>query len=225
MSYKIYVAEDDNNINKLITLYSKNEGWDVTSFKNISQIKKSINERPHLWILDIKLLEMDAYEIIYEIKKESIETPIISVLSKHSEFDKVAALELGCDDYLENPFSLREFVIRSRKLLERMYNNDSISNNKRDMFLQGYRLDEDRRIVIRNDNIIELTSKEFDLLLMFAKNQGLAFSREQILNYIWEENYYGNYRIVDDLVRRVRSKLPHLRIETIYGFGYRMVKG
>ncbi len=225
MTYRIYIAENENNFNKLITLYLKKEGWDVTSFQNISQIKKAIHERPHLWILDIKLLEMDAYEIIYEIKKENIETPIISVLSKQGEFDGVAALELGCDDYLENPFSLRELVIRSRKLLERIYNNDLVSNNRKDMLLQGYCIDKDRRIVKRNDNIIELTSKQFNLLLMFAKNQGFAFSREQILNYIWGENYYGNYRVVDDLVRRVRSQLPNLRIETIYGFGYRAVKG
>ena len=222
--YRVYIVEDDKGSSDSISLYLKNQGWHVRAFDNVKDVKNAIYEKPHIWILNIKVLETEECKIICEIRKES-DTPIICICSMRNEFDRVMVLELGCDDYLEYPFSPKELGIRCRKILERIHRNDLAFADGNKILLQEYYIDEDKRIVEKNNDAIEITSKQFDLLVLFAKNQGLAFSREQILNYIWGENRYVSYRVVDDLVRRIRSSLPSLRIETIYGFGYRAVKG
>ena len=113
----------------------------------------------------------------------------------------------------------RELVIRSKNLLER-YNKRSLSQEE----IGPYSIDTESRIVSQGDRQIKLTSKEYNLLLYFLENISLALSREQILEEIWEENYFGSDRVVDDLVRRLRKKMDKLDIETLYGYGYRMVK-
>ena len=128
-------------------------------------------------------------------------------------------LELGSDDYLAKPFLPRELVIRTRNLLERVY---STAHHIYSIF--PYTIDEASRTVKLNEEIIDLTSKEFDLVIYFVKNIGLALSREQIISNIWGTNYFGSDRVVDDLIRRLRKKMQHLRLETIYGYGYRLVK-
>ncbi|AMA71817.1 MULTISPECIES: response regulator transcription factor [Aneurinibacillus] len=222
MPFRIYLVEDEENVNQLLVSYLRKEGWDVVSFLTGEEARQAIHHRPDLWILDIMLPDIDGYQLIREIKADSPEVPVIFISARDAELDRVIGLEMGSDDYLAKPFLPRELVIRTRKLLERVYGKASVSTCV--ISLPPYSIDESKRMVMHHQQIIELTSKEFDFLLLFAKNQGQAFSREQILKYVWGEDYFGTDRVVDDIVRRIRKKMPDLRIETIYGYGYRVVK-
>ena len=133
------------------------------------------------------------------------------------EFDRIIGLEKGCDDYITKPFSPKELVLRVNNIIKRAYRDD---NNR--ISIDGYELDEEQRKIYADNVEIELTTKEFDLLMMFIKNKGIAFSRDKILENVWDENYFGSDRVVDDTLRRLRKKLPNLNIHTIYGYGYRL---
>ena len=219
MSFNIYLVEDDKNLNLILTSYLEKEGWQVSSFLTGEDAKKNISNPPDLWILDIMLPDIDGYQLLQEIKLTSPDIPIIFISARDADIDRVLGLELGSDDYLSKPFLPRELVIRTRNLLERVYgSNPQVFN------ISPYTIDEKSRRIKSQDCLIDLTSKEFDLLIYFAKNQGIALSREQILKSIWGSDYFGTDRVVDDLVRRLRKKMPKLNIETIYGYGYRMIK-
>lgn len=219
MSYRIYLVEDDANLNLILSSYLKQEGWQVLSFLTGNTANQALVDPPDLWILDIMLPDIDGYELLKRIKARSPQVPVIFISARDADIDRILGLELGSDDYLPKPFLPRELVIRTRKLLERVYNT-----NKSVHSISPYTINEVSRAVKLADTTIELTSKEFDLLLFFAKHQGQALSREQVLDQVWGDDYFGTDRVVDDLIRRLRKKLPALQIETIYGYGYRMVK-
>ncbi len=219
MSYKIYLVEDDENLNLVLTSYLKKEGWNVSSFLNGLDAQKVITNPPDLWILDIMLPDIDGYQLIKEIKLASPNIPVIFISARDADIDRVVGLELGSDDYLPKPFLPRELVIRARNILDRLNTNISTITN-----LPPYTINEGSRIVKLGELTIDLTSKEYDLLVYFAKNPGMALSREQILNHIWGNDYFGSDRVVDDLVRRLRKKMPDLDVETVYGYGYRVNK-
>ena len=219
MPFKIYLVEDDNNLNLVLTSYLEKEGWSVSSFLTGEEAKKAISNPPDLWILDIMLPDINGYQLIQEIKLVSPNIPVIFISARDQDIDRVVGLELGSDDYLPKPFLPRELVIRTRNLLERVYGTTS-----QVQIIPPYSIDSGSRTVKLKDEMIDLTSREFDLLIYFVENQGLALSREQVLNHIWGEDYFGTDRVVDDLVRRLRKKMPDLNSETIYGFGYRMMK-
>lgn len=222
MSFTLYLVEDEQNLNEVLTLYLQKEGWDVRSFFNGTDAKEMIATPPHLWILDIMLPDIDGYQLIREIKQQTPQVPVIFISARDADIDRVLGLEMGSDDYLSKPFLPRELVIRANKLLNRVYGSDQ---KKTDIItLTPYEIDLHTRTVSENGKPIDLTSKEFDFLVTISKDLGQAFSREQLLNLIWGEDYFGTDRVVDDLVRRVRKKMPHARIETIYGYGYRMMK-
>lgn len=218
LSYKVYLVEDDENLNLVLTSYLKKEGWDVISFLNGSDAEKAMINPPDLWILDIMLPDIDGYQLIREIKLANPNIPVIFISARDADIDRVVGLELGSDDYLPKPFLPRELVIRAKNLLDR-YNPNSIINN-----LSPYTINDSSRLVSLGDEIIDLTSKEYDLLIYFSKNHGMALSREQILDHIWGNDYFGSDRVVDDLMRRLRKKMPKLNVETVYGYGYRVIK-
>ncbi|NLW23019.1 MAG: response regulator transcription factor [Tissierellia bacterium] len=218
MSYKIYLVEDDKNLNLILTSYLEKENWELTSFLTGEEARKAINDPPHLWILDIMLPDIDGYQLLKEIKLKTPQVPVIFISARDANIDRVLGLELGSDDYLPKPFLPRELVIRTKNLLERVYGSPAKTIN-----IPPYAIDERGRRVNLNNETINLTSKEFDLLIYFVKNQNLALSREQILESVWGPDYFGTDRVVDDLVKRLRKKMPKLNIETIYGYGYRMI--
>lgn len=219
MTYKIYLVEDDKNLNLVLSSYLKKENWNVISFLNGKDALKNISTPPDLWILDIMLPDIDGYQLIREIKASTPNVPVIFISARDADIDRVIGLELGSDDYLSKPFLPRELVIRARNLLERFN-----TNLPKIYVLPPYTINESSRMVELGDKYIDLTSKEYDLLLYFAKNPNIALSREQILDHIWGNDYFGSDRVVDDLVRRLRKKTPDLDIETIYGYGYRVNK-
>ena len=128
-------------------------------------------------------------------------------------------MELGSDDYLTKPYSSKELVLRVNKIIKRVYKDD---NNNNILTYDTYTIDLTRRIVLQNDKEIKLTTLEFDLLVLFIKNKEKCFTREEILDEVWGKDYFGSDRVVDDLVRRVRKKLPKLNVNSIYGYGYRL---
>ena len=226
MPYRIYLVEDEANLNQVLTSYLQKEGWQVESFMTGEAARTAIVEQPHLWILDIMLPDIDGYQLIKEIKLAGSEVPVIFISARDADLDRVIGLEMGSDDYLSKPFLPRELVIRTRKLLERVYGKQTEAGIGAVYHIASYRLAEAKRTVHEGEEsaVIDLTSKEFDLLLLFVKNIGQAFSREQVLNHVWGGDYFGSDRVVDDLVRRLRKKMPELHLETMYGYGYRMVK-
>lgn len=223
MEYTIYTVTHGDILNQVFNIYFSNKNCRVKSFASIAEARKFVSGQPDIWIVDMSIMGSDEYGFIKEIKIENIKTPVIFISTQETKFDRVAVLEMGCDDYLEYPFLHRELIIRTHNLLERTYDRNP-TPNRSTIKLQNYYIDVDRRVVIHNNNTINLTSKQFDLLLVLAKNQGMALSREQMLNSVWGANYYANDRIVDDMIRRIRNRLIDIKIETIYGFGYRVVK-
>ncbi len=222
MDYIINLVEDDENLNKLLSSYLENEGWSVNAFLTGEGARKVINKLPHLWILDIMLPDIDGYQLIKEIKNESSEVPVIFISARDADLDRITGLEKGSDDYLAKPFSPRELVIRVHKLLDRIYGE--FENKDKLIQYNEYRVDLNKRVVYYFDTEVrDMTSLEFDLLVYLLRNKHQALSREQILDNIWGAGYYGRDRVVDDTIRRIRKKLPLLKLETLYGYGYRLV--
>jgi len=215
--YKICLVEDEKTLNDLIKSYMENEGYQVITCYSGNEALSYIDEKIDLWVLDIMLNDnISGYDIIKKIKEKNELTPVIFTSARDQDLDKIIGLELGSDDYVTKPYSPKELMLRISNLLKRVYSNTS------KIKYEEYEIDIDKRIVLKNNKIIELTTLEFDLLNLFIKNKGNSFSREDILNKIWGNDYFGTDRVVDDLVRRLRKKMPKLNINTIYGFGYRL---
>ena len=216
--YKICLVEDEKDLNNLIKNYLEHEGYNVIPIYSGNEALNIIGkETINLWILDIMLGdEISGYDIIKKIRSIDSDVPVIFTSARDQDLDKIIGLELGSDDYITKPYSPKELVLRVNKLIDRIY-----KNNKKILEYETYKIDVDKRTVVENEEI-KLTTLEFDLLIMFLNNKSKSFSREDILNTIWGDDYYGSERVVDDLVRRLRKKMPKLRVNTLYGFGYRL---
>ena len=218
MKRVISIVEDEKDINNLVAQYLRKEGYEVHSYYTYEEASAHVaDDDVHLRILDIMLDDKSGFDLIEEIRLQGPETPVIFMSARDKEFDRIIGLEKGCDDYITKPFSPKELVLRVNNIIKRAYRDD---NNR--ISIDGYELDEEQRKIYADNVEIELTTKEFDLLMMFIKNKGIAFSRDKILENVWDENYFGSDRVVDDTLRRLRKKLPNLNIHTIYGYGYRL---
>ena len=216
MKKVINIVEDEKDLNELVKSYLEKEGYIVNSYLTFDSAYSHIDDYCNLWILDIMLDDKSGFDLIEAIKSKDPMIPVVFMSARDKEFDRIIGLEKGSDDYITKPFSPMELVLRINNIIRRVYKEDDhISVN-------GYDIDENQRTVFRNGKQIELTTKEFDLLMLFVKNRGTAFVREQILEKVWDENYFGSDRVVDDTLRRLRKKLPDMNIQTIYGFGYRL---
>ena len=218
MKRVICVVEDEKDLNNLVAQYLRKEGYEVRSYYTYEEASAHVQDDDvHLWILDIMLDDKSGFDLIEEIRLQGPEIPVIFMSARDKEFDRIIGLEKGSDDYITKPFSPKEMVLRVNNIIKRAYKDD---NNR--ISIDGYELDEEQRKIYYDNNEIELTTKEYDLLMMFIKNKGIAFSRDKILENVWDENYFGSDRVVDDTLRRLRKKLPNLNIHTIYGYGYRL---
>lgn len=216
---KIALVEDEKDLNNLIKTYLTKEGYDVVSYYDGETAINNISNDIDLWILDIMLGDtISGYDIIKKIREENTVVPVIFTSARDKDLDKIIGLELGSDDYIAKPYSPKELVLRVNNIIRRVYSNDKIK-----LTYKEYAIDLEKRIVLNNNESINLTTLEFDLLYMFVTNINKSFSRDDILNNIWGENYFGTDRVVDDLVRRLRKKMPELDINTIYGYGYRLL--
>ena len=214
----IVLVEDEKDLNSLIKAYLEKAGYDVISYLNGEDAIENTNVDAHLWILDIMLGgDISGYDILKKIRETNEEVPVIFTSARDKDLDKIIGLELGSDDYITKPYSPKELVLRVNNMIKRVYSKD----NKKIVY-DGYTIDLDKRSVSRGEVELTLTTLEFDLLYMFVTNKNKSFSRDDILNIIWGSDYFGNDRVVDDLVRRLRKKMPDININTIYGYGYRL---
>ena len=217
MKRVICVVEDEKDLNELVRSYLEKEGYEVRSYFTYEEaVVHVMDDDVHLWILDIMLDNKSGFDLIEDIRRQSKAVPVIFMSARDKEFDRIIGLEKGSDDYITKPFSPKELVLRVNNIVRRVYKDDNR------MHVDAYEIDVEQRKVYCNNQEIELTTKEFDLLMLFVRNKQTAFSRGQILARVWETNYYGSDRVVDDTLRRLRKKMKDLNIHTIYGYGYRL---
>ena len=221
--YKVALVEDEVNLSTLVVKYLKAEGYETVAYHTGEEALKGISDDIDLWILDIMLPGVvSGYDLIKAIREKNATTPVIFTSARDQDIDKIMGLELGSDDYVAKPYSTRELMLRVKNLINRTYGTQVKKSSHIEEF-NTYVIDYDKRIVLENNENINLTSKEYDLLTFLLQNKSKAFSRNQILDYVWGTDYFGSDRVVDDLLRRLRLKMPNLNIETIYGFGYRLI--
>jgi two-component system, OmpR family, response regulator CssR len=216
--YKIHLVEDEENLVQILKTYMEKEGFVVKTFLSGEEALESIHESCHLWILDIMLPGIDGYELLKKIKAED-DVPVIFISARDEDLDRIVGLELGSDDYIAKPFMPRELIIRAKKILKRVYQQ---SSQKRFEIVE-YEIDPVSRKVLDRGEPVELTTKEMDLILYLVDHVNQTLSREQILVHVWGDDYVGSDRAVDDVIRRVRKKMPRMNLETSYGLGYRLI--
>ncbi len=219
----IYCVEDDRSIRELITYTLKISGFDAEGFENAKDFFAALEkEVPELILLDIMLEGKDGLQILKELKENDRfrDIPVIMATARTSEFDKVIGLDSGADDYLAKPFGMMEMVSRIKAVLRRSRKE---SGNQIIRYKE-IEIDKTKYSVKADGNQIDLTPKEYDLLVCLAENPGIVFSREQLLDKIWGLDYLGESRTIDVHINTLRNKLGSLGkyIITVHGIGYCM---
>lgn len=218
--YTICFVEDEIDLSNLIQTYLERSGYEVVTFTKGQDAIDYIGNKVDLWILDIMLGDdVNGYDIIKAIRKQDENVPVIFTSARDQDLDKILGLELGSDDYITKPYSSKELVLRVDKILKRVYKD----TQSQVINYEIYKIDTDKRVVFGDkEKELKLTTLEFDLLLLLIQNRNKCFSREEILNAVWGNDYFGTDRVVDDLIRRLRKKMPKLNVNAVYGYGYRL---
>ncbi len=231
---KILIIEDELSILKLLTYNLKQEGYEVESaMEGEAGLEMALNTHYDMILLDLMLPNKDGMEICRELRQEKSEVPIIMLTAKDSEIDKILGLEIGADDYITKPFSPREVIARMKAIFRRYK-----SSNKKEEVELKVNTDEvvivgdiviypEKYEVFVREELIELTPKEFELLIYLARRTGRILSREQLLNAIWNYDFAGETRIVDVHISHLREKIEENTkkpeyIITARGFGYKL---
>jgi two-component system alkaline phosphatase synthesis response regulator PhoP len=219
---KILVIDDEPSIVNLVTAYLKPEGYEVlTAMDGPSGLKAAHAFKPDLIILDIMLPGMDGIEVLSRLRRES-EVYVILLTAKTEETDKIVGLSIGADDYVTKPFSPRELTARVKAALRRIQAGSGTGSEKSVLSFRHLHMDVGARTVTVDENPIELTAIEFDLLKALAENRGRVITREQLLEKVWGGEYFGEMRVVDVHLGHVRQKLGlEDLIATVRGVGYR----
>ncbi|HEY8391595.1 MAG TPA: response regulator transcription factor [Capillibacterium sp.] len=227
---RILIIEDEPNIIELVAYNLEKEGWLVSKAQTGEEGWEKIQaEHPDIILLDLMLPGIDGMEICRRTRQNKLtrDIPIIILTAKAEEADRVLGLESGADDYVTKPFSPRELIARIRAVLRRADKNFSEAEEKEMMILGPIKMDLRQHKVLVNDQEIELTPKEFDLLHLLMSHPGRAFSREYLLENLWGYEFFGDTRTVDVHVRRLRQKIEEnpaqpYWLETVRGVGYRI---
>ena len=224
---RILIIEDDKDISDLLEIHLKDLDCSVEKvYDGAFGLQNAKTGSFNLIILDVMLPKMDGFEVCREIRKAEIKTPILMLTSKSEETDKVLGLEFGADDYLTKPFSLREFIARVKAIFRRVNEFSSSGPEKKKLVFENLVIDMDKRRVFLNNETVELTPKEFDLLYLLASHPGKIYTRENLLNLIWGTQYGGYEHTVNSHINRLRNKIevdisdPKFII-TSWGVGYR----
>ena len=223
---KVLVVDDEEHIVELLKYNLIGAGYDViTANDGIEAMKKIIEERPKIVLLDLMIPGKDGLDVCKEIRsnKELANIPVIMLTAKSEELDKILGLELGADDYVTKPFSIRELLARVKALLRR---SNVVENFSEEIVFGELRANFEKREIKVKDKVIDLTLKEFELLEILIKNKGRILTREKLLEKIWGYEYIGETRTVDVHIRYLRKKIEEddktpKFIETIRGVGYR----
>jgi len=225
----LLIIEDDDNISTAIEEYFSRAGYSVTTAPDgIAGIEAAVKNRPDVVVLDLMLPKMDGLAVCKELRQKHPQMPILMLTAKDDVVDKVLGLEMGADDYITKPFSLREVEARIKSVLRRV-RAATASNDGKDetpIVRGNLRVDPIRREVTIAERHVELTPKEFDLLRLFAGNPGRVFPRKYLLEKIWDYSYEGYDRTIDSHINRLRAKIeenpdnPQL-VLTVWGIGYK----
>ncbi|HPW53192.1 MAG TPA: response regulator transcription factor [Erysipelotrichaceae bacterium] len=217
MKRTIAIVEDERDLNELMKRYLEKEGYLVKSYYTYESSLKHVGDTDiDLWLLDIMLDEKSGFDLFEAIKSQRDDVPMIFISARDKEFDRIIGLEKGSDDYITKPFNMKEVVLRVNKIMQRFYREEER------FIVDGYTINETQRTISDGEKVIDLTTKEFDLLMLFVHKKGMALSRESIITAVWGEGYYGSDRVVDDTLRRLRKKMPKLNINTLHGYGYKL---
>ncbi len=227
---KVLIVEDDSEIIHLLEIHLKDLGCQVLTCSNGAEgLRKAINENPDLVILDVMLPEMDGIEVCQKIRANNITSPIMMLTARSEEIDKVLGLEVGADDYLTKPFSVREFIARVKAIFRRQKLDDTTpaaDQNPKLMEFDILSINIEMRKVLLDGKKIELSPKEFELLVLLSSNPGKSYDRTQLLNMIWGYDFKGYEHTVNSHINRLRSKIePDMSnpkfILTTWGVGYK----
>ena len=214
----VLIVDDEQRIRKLISDFLQRDGYTIVEADNgQSALALFATERIDLVILDVMMPEPDGLTVCREIRKKS-SVPIIMLTARSEELDQLFAFELGADEYVTKPFSPKILTARVNALFRRLESEKTVEPSS-----SGLSLDSDSRLVSLDATPLELSPKEYDLLAFLFENRGKALSRQQILNQVWNFDYYGDLRTVDTHINRLRSKLGDSAslVQTIRGYGYR----
>lgn len=210
---KILVVEDEKAISDIIKYNLKKESHDIdTAYDGEDGLNKALTNSYDLILLDVMLPKMDGLTVCRKVR-EKISTPIIILTARAEEVDKVLGLELGADDYITKPFSMRELIARVKANIRRVEVDKSINTESSENTLGSVKeignisIDEDRYEVYKNGKLLDLTLREFELLKFLSLNEGQVFTREELLEKVWGYEYYGDVRTVDVTIRRLREKV------------------
>ena len=220
----IYCVEDENSIRELMIYTLKASGFEAVGFSEGTSFWEAMKENvPQLILLDIMLPGEDGISILKKLRMMPItkDVPVIMATAKGSEYDRVTGLDSGADDYLCKPFGMMEMVSRIRAVLRRTEARDS----KNLLTYKGIAMDISRHTAFCKDTELKLTLKEYDLLKLFLENTGIVFTRDQLLDQVWDQSYYGETRTVDVHIGTLRTKMGECgeMIQTVRGVGYRML--
>ncbi len=212
---RILIIEDEKSISDMIKLCLQKNGYICdTCYDGLTAAKTVENNRYDLILLDIMLPYIDGYDLIDYIKQ--YEMPVIFITARTSVADRVKGLKLGAEDYIQKPFDLNELLARIEVVLRRYHKTERFLN------LKNIKIDTVSRTVALNNTTVNLTAKEYDLLLYLTRNKNIALYRERIFEEVWQEPYYGNIRTIDLHIQRIRKKLNlGDSIEAIYKIGYK----
>ena len=229
MRRRVLIIEDDRDISELVRIHLRDLGFEVDQvYDGRDGLRAALEGRHALIILDLMLPELDGVSVCQKLRAGGGRTPILMLTSKAEEIDKVLGLETGADDYMTKPFSVRELMARVKALLRRAEERPEPVADDRDIHIPGLRIDRRKRTVEVHDQRVELTPKEYDLLLHLASNPGVTYSREQLLASVWGYEFSGYEHTVNSHINRLRTKVernvstPEF-ILTTWGVGYRFV--
>jgi len=217
LQQRVLIADDEIALRNLVKKYLEQEGYFPLESRTGAETIKVVQElRPDLVILDVMMPDGDGWTVCEALRKEG-QIPIIMLTAKGEELDRVKGFELGADDYVVKPFSPRELMARVKALLRR-----TAAESTHELDFPNLKIDVESRKVYRDDQLVKLTPKEFDILFMLARQPSRVFSREEILNQVWGYDYFGDARTVDTHVKNLREKLlPLTNIQTVWGVGYK----
>jgi len=234
MAKKILVVDDEKSIVTLLKYNLEQAGFSViTAFDGEEGLQTVVEQKPDLVVLDLMLPKLDGIEVCKQLRQLKVNVPILMLTAKDDEFDKVLGLELGADDYLTKPFSPREVVARIKAILRRAQQQAPIAeqgtqeDQQPSLIIGELKVYPDRYEASFNDELLELTPKEFELLVYLSRNKGRVLTRDQLLSAVWNYDFVGDSRIVDVHISHLREKIEKdtrkpLYIKTIRGHGYKL---
>lgn len=233
MDKKVLIIEDDPDIAELLEIHLKDLNLKLDHCSDgESGLQKALENDYEMVILDLMLPKLNGLDVCKGIREQNKSLPILMLTAKSEEFDKVLGLELGADDYMTKPFSIRELVARIKSILRRVSaikETTKEDSETRELIFGPLIINLDKRKVVFDTNTIELTAKEFDLLALFANNPGRAYTRENLLNVVWGYQFTGYEHTVNSHINRLRAKIEKdpsqpIFIKTVWGVGYKFVE-